>query len=406
MINFEKVGAEFAREVDSLPKPAFFDFAVISTKQCKKGIPCGNSCIAKTKSCKGKASPVASAAVSWIQKTVPKSASTPSLAPIPAVVVAPDAIPVAKKERKKASITKNKAAIPAPSQTPTTSSSPNSSLTAPIKTIAGGPMDQYSFEEDVKKQIYKKHGKGSERLTKAFMKEHGAPPPPESQIAALFTYSGARYKVMNSILRHGKYDYDGDEFNTLMQVTKDLDVTKEIRMATKALANAPASARYEGEVYRGTRLPKSLIKSYKEGGIVTEAGFVSTSKKPSIADVFSYPGADDEDAMVTYKIKSKTGVSLGKLAVVDVEEEVLFTPGTRFKIGKISGSPQKGYQIELEELEDRSETQKIISEMDDGVYKPPYPADFAEEEEGEETLKISISDIQRKMAFPIGLPDK
>jgi hypothetical protein len=44
----------------------------LNTKQCKKGIPCGGSCISSKKSCKGTLDSAASAMAGWIGKKVPK----------------------------------------------------------------------------------------------------------------------------------------------------------------------------------------------------------------------------------------------------------------------------------------------------------------------------------------------
>ncbi|HEY9835412.1 MAG TPA: hypothetical protein V6D27_00730 [Vampirovibrionales bacterium] len=84
------------------------DFAS-GTKNCKKGIPCGNSCISATKNCKGSVSPAGSAAAAWVQNNVPK---TSPAAAAPATVP-----PAAQKTRKPRT---PKAAAPTPTAAPAT----------------------------------------------------------------------------------------------------------------------------------------------------------------------------------------------------------------------------------------------------------------------------------------------
>ncbi|HEY9835496.1 MAG TPA: ADP-ribosyltransferase domain-containing protein [Vampirovibrionales bacterium] len=333
MIDFREVGYELARKVSG---GASLDFDVGPAKRCKRGIPCGDGCISKKKKCKETGSNEANIAAEWLQKNAPKT----------------------------------------------------------VKKLTGDPMKKYPFEDEVQRKIYETNGDRAKDRTQAFMKAHGAPPPPETQIAALYGYTTSLYKPMNSVLRHGSYGDREARF-----APKDHDLTQDIRMATKAIANAPETARYEGEVFRGTRVPESIIAQYKEGETITESAFVSTTRSSTVANKFIRLAANDGKETVVYRIKSKSGVRLDDLSKYPKEEEVLFSPGTKFKVNKVSKDSEKGYEIELEEVADLSATEKIISEMDAGQYQPPYPLNFKEDEEGD-------GDISEKMSFPIGMPDE
>jgi hypothetical protein len=104
--------------------------------------------------------------------------------------------------------------------------------------------------------------------------------------------------------------------------------------------------------------PNDLISNYKIGGIVTEPRFTSaTTNERFNDDFFNY-------SKVRFKIKSKSNNS----NAVDIrgfnpkEEEVIFKPGTSFKINNIKqheftyetrsnkNKPWKGYEIEIEEV--------------------------------------------------------
>ena len=75
-------------------------------------------------------------------------------------------------------------------------------------------------------------------------------------------------------------------------------------------------------VYRGTSLPPDVLARYTVGNTITEAGFMSTS----------YVKGANIGGPVQLTIVSKSGKKIDFLSVYGTEKEVLFAPGTSFKI--------------------------------------------------------------------------
>ncbi len=79
---------------------------------------------------------------------------------------------------------------------------------------------------------------------------------------------------------------------------------------------------FVGTVYRGTNLTKDLSAMYRTGARVTEFGFTSTTR--NFAEKFG--------GNTLFVIKSKTGRMIDKLSSFENESEVLFAPGTVFRV--------------------------------------------------------------------------
>jgi hypothetical protein len=108
---------------------------------------------------------------------------------------------------------------------------------------------------------------------------------------------------------------------------------------------------YNGVVYRGLALrlekKEKFYNKYKEGEVITENAFISTSKNMEKALDFAKPRHQDQDN-VLFIINSKTGKHIeniseyGKYNDEDLnEEEILFNKQIKFKINAIK--KDKGY---------------------------------------------------------------
>ncbi|WP_218079557.1 ADP-ribosyltransferase [Anthocerotibacter panamensis] len=91
---------------------------------------------------------------------------------------------------------------------------------------------------------------------------------------------------------------------------------------------------YKGEVYRGTNLSPEIAARYKVGKIVTEDAFTSAT-----IDRGSKFGGNTE-----FVIQSVNGRDISFLSEIPSEKEVLFAPGTRFKVLSVDIEPMAGHR--------------------------------------------------------------
>lgn len=111
---------------------------------------------------------------------------------------------------------------------------------------------------------------------------------------------------------------------------------------------------FEWKVYRWTQLDNATYeRAYgwlKEGDVITEKAFTSTSTSPKIAEEFVWIPLDSKTPLkhfknILFEIKSKNG----KFILNPDEKEILFDRWTRFRVlEKDSSSPV--IRILLEEI--------------------------------------------------------
>ncbi|QIS18925.1 ADP-ribosyltransferase domain-containing protein [Nocardia terpenica] len=92
--------------------------------------------------------------------------------------------------------------------------------------------------------------------------------------------------------------------------------TNELSAALKKL---PA---YKGPVFRGTNLPADALTQYQPGKTITEKAFTNTSKIEKGVN----------SGTVRFHIMSETGRDVSKYSKTPWEQQVVFPPGTRFKV--------------------------------------------------------------------------
>ena len=142
------------------------------------------------------------------------------------------------------------------------------------------------------------------------------------QKAAIRDYSDSGYRRINGQLR-------------ARAVTAR--TRHEINALISALKELPG---FEGDVFRSAAIEGRLLRKYQRvGTVITERAFISTSRSPSKA--FS--------GNVRFYLISKRGKEIDQWSEYPDEEEVLFPPGTRFKVLEYV---REGNEIEifLEEL--------------------------------------------------------
>lgn len=115
-------------------------------------------------------------------------------------------------------------------------------------------------------------------------------------------------------------DDDGEEDARWENVWKDVDA---MRTALTKLPVVPRGT----VVYRGTDLPLKVARQIKPGATFCEPSFGSSSQDPNRADV--------TEGCFLFEIESKTGVDVHAVSLFPHEWEVLFRPGTWFRIIRV-----------------------------------------------------------------------
>jgi hypothetical protein len=184
----------------------------------------------------------------------------------------------------------------------------------------------------------------------------------EEESVAIYHYSSMGYRELNRVLRKS------DVENTTKHAAF-------IRVLSSAINKLPTE---QATVYRGGMLPaygngdyfspfhsiKTIdperLASFKAGQIFVDKGFMSTSlhSPDGIRQAFGCREA-------LYTIHSKYGHEISALAVIPDEREILFVPGSEFRIDKIKNTypPDNKCDNEVVEIE--------ATEVEPGSFKGP-----------------------------------
>ncbi|WP_053206285.1 ADP-ribosyltransferase domain-containing protein [Jiangella muralis] len=98
------------------------------------------------------------------------------------------------------------------------------------------------------------------------------------------------------------------------------------RLVDDATAGLAALPPFTGLAYRGTSLPAAQLRRWRPGVVVADRGFASASASPSVADAFRGGG----NAFIT--VVGHSGADIRALSSFRHEAEVLYPPGTRFRV--------------------------------------------------------------------------
>ena len=131
---------------------------------------------------------------------------------------------------------------------------------------------------------------------------------PTDDLVALRIYTSGEFGRINLALRQG----DPEQ---LAQLQVFLD------RARSGLRQLP---RYQGTVHASRSMTDDMLRPYQVGEVVTERSFISTSR----------PGtsAASREGNVAFTYNSRTGRDISLISVTPSEGEVLFAPGTRFRV--------------------------------------------------------------------------
>ncbi|WP_034842305.1 ADP-ribosyltransferase domain-containing protein [Endozoicomonas numazuensis] len=146
---------------------------------------------------------------------------------------------------------------------------------------------------------------------------------------SLHVYTTELYRPINSGLR----GFSPDDKVKWSKVVQEADSALEKMSKNSDL-------KFEGMIFRGDKFSDELIdKLFPEGGVHQDLAFKSSSHDPEKA--FS--------GNTQIKIMSKSGVKIEDVSVISTESEVLFRPGTKFKVISKRRTGEK-YFISLEEI--------------------------------------------------------
>lgn len=141
---------------------------------------------------------------------------------------------------------------------------------------------------------------------------------------AIRTYSGGAYSAINKEAREAKAGKDSTSQTGVHGSTMELLVS--------GLNKLP---KYEGMAYRGLLKPPPGFEQYAtEGGETADLGFSSAS--PALSVVYDFFEAYPNNPSNTiFMMKCKTASNIINYSVNPQEGEILFRPGTRFRIDRI-----------------------------------------------------------------------
>jgi hypothetical protein len=118
------------------------------------------------------------------------------------------------------------------------------------------------------------------------------------------------------------------------------------RLVDDAVAGLAALPRFDGVSYRGTTLPEADLPRWQPGVVVADRGFASSSASAPVAEAFRCGG----NAFIT--IAGRSGADIRSLSYFADEAEVLFAPGTRFRVvGRAWDHRRQCWSFQIEEVD-------------------------------------------------------
>lgn len=160
------------------------------------------------------------------------------------------------------------------------------------------------------------------------------------EISALSGYTGGDYSGLNALLRAGTIDTSkasvGDtrlpHFTVVAgRPRKIITPLAYLQMVISGLNALPGSS--TTPVYRGTKLPDSILSAWTAGATVSDKAFYSTSTKSGIKTT-AVKGVVPKHQFDIHLQPASSGrcKAIRELSAHADEEEVLCLPGTQFKV--------------------------------------------------------------------------
>ncbi|MBI1945771.1 MAG: hypothetical protein HYS27_08750 [Deltaproteobacteria bacterium] len=159
------------------------------------------------------------------------------------------------------------------------------------------------------------------------------PAPPELLASLRAKHPGIPVEDLLAVRAYSAREYG--RINTALDGQGDLGaVLAFIKCAASGLGALPS---FTGTVYRGAVLSAQSVARYQVGSVVAERRFTSASALESFPESWRAGACN-----VVFVIQSRaTGHSVAHLSAKPEEAEVLFTPGTQFRVLKNEYDPAK-----------------------------------------------------------------
>lgn len=164
--------------------------------------------------------------------------------------------------------------------------------------------------------------------------------------SALRKYTTDKGYVWNEALRNG--GSKNEKESHLIQTT--------CKVLTNSNNNNMTQV-HQGLVYRGCKaLPPALAESLVPGATFCDPAFMSTTTSDQITREFmGGSSSENQDGRLLFRIESKTGVDISRVSTKKHEAEVLFLPGTLFRIRSVKKGvkrPDRGVftEVVMEEI--------------------------------------------------------
>lgn len=139
-----------------------------------------------------------------------------------------------------------------------------------------------------------------------------------------------------------------EELNLHLRRPHDIPEERRARLqglVHDAVAGLAALPRFDGVSYRGTTLPAADLPRWRPGAVVADRGFASSSASVPVAEAFRRGG----NAFIT--IAGRSGADIRSLSYFRHEAEVLFAPGTRFRVvGRAWDHRRECWSFQIEEV--------------------------------------------------------
>lgn len=166
----------------------------------------------------------------------------------------------------------------------------------------------------------------------------------DDELVALLGYTGGDYRKLNAALR-------GD-----LSAEDKAKLGPYADAVTSGLEKLPA---HEGTTYRGMSMSPERLQEYLEksenGAPIQDKGFSSSSTSLEAAEHSLNKNYEEGKVRVVVEVRSKKGRDVTCLSQNPHEQEVLFSPGTRFKIVEKIPQPDGSYKFVVEDAPDEEE---------------------------------------------------
>lgn len=164
----------------------------------------------------------------------------------------------------------------------------------------------------------------------------------QDEVLGIYRYTTDKgYEEMNGLLRGTETFGPGEA----ARIQADID------NAVSGMGKLPLEP---GVTMRGAHLPDFIEADYVVGGRVSDPGFWSTSRDPSVAEDFRVKSGLEvgrpEGGNAFFEILGRSGIDVQQLSYYGNEAEILMPPGTQYRVRTADPQPGGFTRYGLEEI--------------------------------------------------------